>query len=91
MWKKLYKCPLCGSKLSVLKEFSYVQIHTIKSNGDVSKKFEKMQNFVGINAIDCTGCDFITDENLKCINHPEIKIEEDVAGGFIWCNENEEA
>lgn len=77
MTKLLNKCPLCGSKLEYSALMQYAYVHTIKNDGELSKRAKKVDaGTMECGFISCqnTGCDFLTNVDLECEKHKNIKI-----------------
>ena len=73
----LNKCPICGSKLQYCRHMSFTLNSMVKRNGELSVK-ETKSPFGSLESgfIACINedCDFITDDDLRCANHRNIKI-----------------
>lgn len=84
--KLLNKCPICGSSLEYSSLMQYSNIYKVLRNGELSKnRIRKEDN----GSIECgyyscvnDECDFITDCELRVINHNEIKLK--VKDGKIY-------
>lgn len=77
MSKLLNKCPICGNKLTYSALMQYSLNFQIKRNGQLSAKEKKGdEGSMECGFISCTNsdCNFVTDCDLECINHPNITI-----------------
>lgn len=77
MEKLLNKCPICGEKLIYSALMQYSLNFQLKRNGELSSKGKKRdEGSMECGYIYCTNsnCNFITDCDLDCENHPNIKI-----------------
>lgn len=90
MKKILNKCPLCGGKLKYSALMQYSCVHTIKSNGELSKKVKKEDiGPMECGFISCSNseCNFTTNCDLECEEHKNIEIWLD--GDKYFYNDND--
>lgn len=75
MAKLLNRCPICGDKLEYSALMQYSDVYTIKRNGELSAKSKKSDaGSMECGFISCVSCDFVTDCDLDCTSHKNIKI-----------------